>query len=174
VPELPDIVVYTEALARRTVGAEVRNLRIPSVSVLRTYDPPYTAALGRKVVEVRRLGKRIVFALDGDLFLVLHLMIAGRLQWKETIGAAVPKKVGLAAVDFSTGTLILTEQGTKRRAGMWILAGEEALAAEDRGGIEPLEASPEQFAAALRIENRTLKRTLTDPRLLSCFGKCFL
>jgi formamidopyrimidine-DNA glycosylase len=173
VPELPDIVVYTEALARRVVGSAVRGIRISSVSVLRTYDPPYSAAIGRTVEEVRRLGKRIVFALSDDLFLVIHLMIAGRLQWKDTIGTAVPKKVGLAAIDFSTGTLILTEQGSKRRAGMWILAGEEALEAENRGGIEPLEASSEEFAAALRKENRTLKRTLTDPRLFSGIGNAY-
>lgn len=172
VPELPDIVVYLEALERRTVGHSLERLRLASPAVLRTYDPPFNAVEGKIVRGLRRIGKRIVFELDEDLFVVIHLMIAGRLQWKEG-RAAIPKKVGLAAFEFDTGTLILTEQGTKRRAGIWVLQGEGALLAENRGGVEPLQASPDEFGQALTKENRTLKRALTDPRIFSGIGNSF-
>lgn len=171
-PELPDITVYLEALQTRVVGETLNKVRVASPAVLRTYDPPYSAPQGAPVAGLRRLGKRIVFEFPDELFLVIHLMIAGRLQWKQ-VGTAVPKKVGLAALDFDTGSLILTEQGTKKRAGIWILKGEQALAAENRGGVEPLLASPEEFAAALTAENRTLKRALTDPRIFSGIGNSF-
>ncbi len=171
-PELPDIVVYLEALERRTVGHSLERLRLASPAVLRTYDPPFNAVEGKIVRGLRRIGKRIVFELDEDLFVVIHLMIAGRLQWKEG-RAAIPKKVGLAAFEFDTGTLILTEQGTKRRAGIWVLQGEDSLLAENRGGVEPLQASTDEFGQALTKENRTLKRALTDPRIFSGIGNSF-
>ena len=171
-PELPDIVVYLEALERRTVGRTLERLRLASPAVLRTYDPPFNEVEGKIVQGLRRIGKRIVFELGADLFVVIHLMIAGRLQWKEG-RAAIPKKVGLAAFEFDTGTLILTEQGTKRRAGIWVLRGEGAVLAENRGGVEPLSASPAEFGEALTRENRTLKRALTDPRIFSGIGNSF-
>ncbi len=171
-PELPDIVVYLEALEKRTEGQAVKRLRVASPAVLRTYDPPYTAVEGRIVRGLRRLGKRIVFDLGEELFLVFHLMIAGRLAWRPP-ATAVPKKVGLAALDFEMGTLILTEQGTHKRAGIWVLSGEESLASENRGGVEPLEVDLAGFTEALQQENRTLKRVLTDPRLFSGIGNAF-
>ncbi|HKX75296.1 MAG TPA: DNA-formamidopyrimidine glycosylase family protein [Acidimicrobiia bacterium] len=171
-PELPDIVVYLEALEKRVLGQQLDKVRVASPAVLRTYQPDYTAPEGKPVVGLRRLGKRLVFEFPDELFVVIHLMVAGRLQWKPK-GAVVPKKVGLAALDFSSGTLLLTEQGTKKRAGLWVLSGEESLEREDRGGIEPLAASREEFAAALTAENRTLKRVLTDPRLFSGIGNSY-
>ena len=174
-PELPDIVVYIEALERRIVWQVVRGVRVVSPSVVRTYDPPYDSPVGRRVERLHRVGKRIVFQFDDDpddLFLVIHLMVAGRLRW-EAPGKPVPRKVGLAALDFDEGSLILTEQGTKKRAGIWLTrdwAGVESL---DRGGIEPLEATMEEFAAALQKENRTLKRALTDPRIFSGIGNAY-
>jgi formamidopyrimidine-DNA glycosylase len=172
VPELPDITVYIDALQSRVVGETLNKVRVASPAVLRTYDPPYSEPEGSRVIALRRLGKRIVFEFPDELFLVIHLMVAGRLQWKQA-GSAVPKKVGLAALDFDTGSLILTEQGTKKRAGIWVLRGERALAAENRGGLEPLLAGPAEFAAALTAENRTLKRALTDPRIFSGIGNSF-
>ncbi len=172
-PELPDIVVYLEALQRHAVGTEMSKLRIASPSVLRTYAPPFDAADGRVLAGLRRIGKRLVLDFGEELFVVIHLMIAGRLRWKDTPGAAIPKRVGLAAFDFSAGTLLLTEQGTKRRAGIWVLSGEEALAGEDRGGVEPLDVGSDDFAETLTRENRTLKRALTDPRLFSGIGNAF-
>lgn len=171
-PELPDIVVYIEALERRVLGETLRGVRIASPSVLRTYDPPYDAAVGSEVVGLRRVGKRIVFEFEGDLFLVIHLMIAGRLRW-EPKGKPIPKKVGLAALDFDSGTLILTEQGTKRRAGIWLSRSFDGVADLDRGGVEPLDVDLAGFAAALRSENRTLKRALTDPRIFSGIGNAY-
>ena len=170
-PELPDIVVYLEALEKRFLGEELRGLRIASPSVLRTYDPPYTAVVGKELLGLRRIGKRIVLEFPEDLFVVVHLMIAGRLRLDTA--RPIPKKVGLAAFDFPSASVVLTEQGTKRRAGIWVLRGEEALLAEDRGGVEPLEAAPDQFAAALTAENRTLKRVLTDPRIFSGIGNAY-
>lgn len=172
-PELPDIVVYLEALEHRVVGEVIRRFRVVSPSVLRTYDPPFDRVEGRTVERLRRLGKRLVWGLEGDLFVVIHLMVAGRLRWVEKAGAAIPRKVGLAAWDFDRGTLILTEQGTKKRAGIWVFSGEEAVEEEDRGGAEPLEVDLEGFTAALTRENRTLKRALTDPRIFSGIGNAF-
>jgi formamidopyrimidine-DNA glycosylase len=172
VPELPDIVVYLEALEERVLGQRLNRVRVASPAVLRTYQPPYTAPEGQPVLGLRRLGKRIVFEFPDQLFLVIHLMIAGRLQWKPP-AVAIPKKVGLASLDFDHGSLLLTEQGTKKRAGIWILAGEESLADEDRGGIEPLETSRDRFGAALTSENRTLKRALTDPHIFSGIGNSY-
>lgn len=171
-PELPDIVVYLEALGRRVVGQKLEGVRIASPSVLRTFDPSFDAAVGRSVQGLRRVGKRIVFEFGDDLFMVIHLMVAGRLRWTAP-GSPIPKKVGLAGLDFATGTLVLTEQGTKRRAGLWVLSGEETLATEDRGGIEPLEMAVEEMSQALRAENRTLKRALTDARVLSGIGNAY-
>jgi formamidopyrimidine-DNA glycosylase len=172
VPELPDIVVYLEALERRVLGEVVRGVRIASPAVLRTYDPPYDAPVGHRVESLQRVGKRIVFGFDEDLYLVIHLMVAGRLRW-EPPKKPIPKKVGLAAIDFDPGTLILTEQGTHKRAGIWLSRGFEGVAALDRGGVEPLEVGDEEFGAALKAENRTLKRALTDPRIFSGIGNSY-
>ncbi|MGD2103079.1 MAG: DNA-formamidopyrimidine glycosylase family protein [Acidimicrobiia bacterium] len=171
-PELPDIVVYIEALGRRVLDREVTGVRVAHPSVLRTYDPPYDAPVGRTVAALHRVGKRIVFEFGTDLYLVIHLMVAGRLRW-ETAGKAIPKRVGLAAIDFEEGTLILTEQGTHKRAGIWLTRDWDGVAALDRGGVEPLEVSTEEFGTALRTENRTLKRALTDPRIFSGIGNAY-
>ena len=171
-PELPDIVVYIEALELRVVGQVVGGVRVSSPSVLRTFDPPYDAPVGHEVLGLRRVGKRIVFEFDDDLYLVIHLMVAGRLRW-ETPGKPIPKKVGLAALDFEDGSLILTEQGTHKRAGIWLSRGWEGVAELDRGGVEPLDVSATEFGEALRRENRTLKRALTDPRIFSGIGNAY-
>jgi len=168
-PELPDVTVYVEALLRRVGGQVLQGVRVASPFVVRTFDPPLSAAADRKVLEVSRLGKRIVFTLEGGLFLVVHLMIAGRLRWQER-GAKIPGKLGLAAFDFSSGTLLLTEAATKKRASIHLA---RSLDEFRRGGIEPLEATREQFEAALRSENHTLKRSLTDPRLFSGIGNAY-
>lgn len=172
-PELPDIVVYLEALERRILGRTVDGFRVTSPSVLRTYDPPYTAVVGRSVTGLRRIGKRIVWEMEGGVHLVIHLMVAGRLKWAAKPGAVVPKKVGLCAWDFPDGTLILTEQGTRKRAGVWVFADAESADEEDRGGVEPLEVDRAGFETALTHENRTLKRALTDPRIFSGIGNAF-
>jgi formamidopyrimidine-DNA glycosylase len=184
VPELPDIEVYVEAIAARTVGAPLERVRLGSPFLLRSADPPIAAVEGRRVEAVRRLGKRIVVALappgdrggggagGGRLFLALHLMIAGRLHWRER-GARLPGRVGLAAFDFPAGSLVLTEAGTKRRAALHLVRGEADLAALDRGGIEPLGASLESFRGALLRGNHTLKRALTDPALFSGIGNAY-
>ena len=171
-PELPDIVVYLDALRSRIVGQPLDALRVGSPFVVRSVDPPLTAAAGRTVTGVRRLGKRIVIGLEPDFYLVIHLMIAGRLRWKRR-GAAIPGRIGLAAFDFPNGTLLFTEAGTRRRASLHLLRGEAALADHDRGGLEVLEADLETFRAALRRENHTLKRALTDPRILSGIGNAY-
>jgi formamidopyrimidine-DNA glycosylase len=171
-PELPDIEVYLDALRPRVVGLTLRRVRLVNPFLLRTFEPPISAAEGRTVTGVRRLGKRIVFALDRDLFLVLHLMIAGRLHWKST-GAKPPGRVGLAAFDFPTGTLILTEAGSKRRASLHLVRGEADLARHNPGGLEVLDADAAAFRKALRRENHTLKRALTDPRLFSGIGNAY-
>lgn len=168
-PELPEITVYVEALERRIVGRLLEKIRLRSVSLVRTWDPPITAAHGRVVTGVRRLGKRIVWEMEGDLFLVIHLMIAGRLRWKKP-GAAVPKKGTHAAFDFPDGTLMLTEAATHKRASLHLVRGEAGVAALDPGGIEPLEADVEEFARAITRESHTLKRALTDPRIISGIG----
>jgi formamidopyrimidine-DNA glycosylase len=172
VPELPDIEVYVEALAARVVGQPLAAVRLGSPFLLRSADPPLRAAEGKKVLAVRRLGKRIVLALEDDLFLVLHLMIAGRLHWKDA-GAKLPGRAGLASFDFPAGSLVLTEAGTKRRAALHLVRGEAGLTALDRGGLEPLGASREDFEAALRRGNHTLKRALTDPSLFSGIGNAY-
>jgi formamidopyrimidine-DNA glycosylase len=171
-PELPDIVVYIECLRPNVEGHTLNGVRLASPFLLRSVEPPISDARGRRVVGLRRLGKRIVFALEADLFLILHLMIAGRLQWKPR-GAKPPGKVGLAAFDFDSGTLILTEAGTKRRASLYLVHGESELARHDPGGLEVLDATEKQFVAALRRENHTLKRALTDPRLFSGIGNAY-
>ena len=171
-PELPDVVVYLEALERFVGGRVLERARVVSISLLRTYDPPLSEVEGRQVVGFRRMGKRLVLELEDDLFMVFHLMIAGRFRWKVR-GAAVPRKVGHAAFDFPNGTLVLTEQGSKKRASLHVHRGAEGLGEHDRGGLEPLEAGPAAFAEALRRENRTLKRALTDPRILSGIGNAY-
>jgi len=172
VPELPDVTVYCECLAARVIGASLKRAVVVSPNLLRTAEPPLDAAHGRAVTGVRRVGKRIAVALEGDLFLVLHLMIAGRLRWRPP-GARVPGKVGLAAFEFTTGTLVLTEASTHQRASLHVVAGRAALAALDPGGIEPLAASFETFRAALTRGNHTLKRALTDPAALSGIGNSY-
>ncbi|HVP61479.1 MAG TPA: DNA-formamidopyrimidine glycosylase family protein [Myxococcaceae bacterium] len=171
-PEYPDVTVYLEALVPRVLGQPLEGVRVRGPALLRTADPPLREATGKRVTALRRQGKRLVFVLEDGLFLVLHLMIAGRLHWKAR-GAPVPGRVGLAAFDFPTGTLVLTEASPKKRAQLWLLRGEEAVRALDRGGIDPMESTPEQFAAALQRENHTLKRALTDPRLFSGIGNAY-
>ncbi|MCI0681797.1 MAG: hypothetical protein L0Y71_06810 [Gemmataceae bacterium] len=171
-PELPDIVVYLERLRPRVLGEKLERVRLANPFLLRSVLPPLPEAHGRTMVELRRLGKRIVFALEPDWFLILHLMIAGRLHWKPQ-GAKPPGKVGLAAFDFPTGTLILTEAGSKRRASLHLVRGEEELARHDPGGLEVLDATAERFGVVLRRENHTLKRALTDPRLFSGIGNSY-
>ena len=171
-PELPDILLYLHALAPRVVGHRIERIRLASPFLLRSIDPPLSSAEGKTVVALNRLGKRIVFALEGELFLVLHLMIAGRLRWKER-GVKVPGKIGLLALDFAHGTLVLTEAGTKRRASLHLVAGMEALQQHDPGGINVLETDFGSFAAALRQNNHTLKRALTDPHLFSGIGNAY-
>ncbi len=171
-PELPDITVYIEALESRIVGQTLERLRIAKPFLLRSVDPPISAANGKHVTGIRRMGKRIVLELEDDLFLVIHLMIAGRLRWLPA-GAKVPGKLGLAAFDFPNGTLILTEAGSKRRASLWLVRGEEALEQFERGGLEVLDASVAEFTERLTRENHTLKRSLTDPRLFSGIGNAY-
>lgn len=171
-PELPDIETYVGALRDRVVGTKLERVRLASPFLLRSVEPPLTSAWGHSVRTVSRLGKRIVLGLEDDLFLVLHLMIAGRLLWKEP-GAKVPRRSGLAAFDFETGTLVLTEAGSKRRASLHVAAGKSALAAHDPGGLEILETDLARFAEALRSESHTLKRALTDPRIFSGVGNCY-
>ena len=171
-PELPDIVVYLEKLEPRIGGQVLERIRLRSVFLLRTVDPPVSAAEGKRVMGLRRMGKRIVIGLEDGLFLVLHLMIAGRLQWKPP-GAKIGGKGQLAAFDFANGTLVFTEAGTKKRASLHVVRGEEALRALDPGGLEVLEADEAAFARAIRAESHTLKRTLTDPRILSGIGNAY-
>lgn len=171
-PELPDVLVYVERLAALTQGRLLERVRVASPFVVRTFDPPIAELHRRRVVGVERIGKRIVLVFEGDLFLVFHLMIAGRLRWRER-GAPLPKKLGLLALDFEHGTLLFTEASTKKRASLHLVRGRAALEPFDRGGVEPLDASLPDFAAALRRENRTLKRALTDPRLVSGVGNAY-
>jgi len=171
-PELPDIVVYVERLGALVGGRTLERVRLASPFLLRTVAPPLADAEGRTVRGVRRMGKRIVIELDGELFLVLHLMIAGRLHWRDA-GARVPGKVGLAAFDFPAGTLLLTEAGGKKRASLHVVHGGSGLSALDRGGLEVLEADVASFRAALTRGNHTLKRALTDPACLSGIGNAY-
>ncbi|HEX6588674.1 MAG TPA: DNA-formamidopyrimidine glycosylase family protein [Longimicrobiales bacterium] len=169
-PELPEVRLYLHALEPRVVGRTLLKVRVRSPSLLRTYDPPLSATFGRRVVALRHVGKRIVFDLGDELFLSIHLMISGRFRWNDSSGAAIPGKVGHAAFDFDKGTLLLVEAATKKRAALHVVRGESALAELDRGGIDPLVASFDDFVSALTRENHTIKRALTDPRLLSGVG----
>jgi formamidopyrimidine-DNA glycosylase len=171
-PELPDVTVYIDALKERILDRPIHKIRIGSPFVLRSFDPPIGAAEGKKVVALRRLGKRIVFELEDELFLIVHLMIAGRFRWKPK-GAKIARKYGQAAVDFPNGTLLLTEAGTKKRASIYLVRGTAALREHDPGGLEVFDASLEQFREALTRENHTLKRSLTDPHLFSGIGNAY-
>ena len=173
-PELPDLTVYLEALERRIAGRPIEEIALKSPFFLRTVDPPVESAVGQPIRGLRRLGKRIVLTLGDDLYLAIHLMIAGRFRWlEERGGKKAPGRITLGSLRFSNGTLVITEAGTKRRASMHLVRGEAALQAMDPGGIEILEASPDAFEARLRSENHTLKRALTDPRLLSGIGNAY-
>ena len=171
-PELPDILLYLHALRPRVVGETVTGVRLASPFLLRSIDPPLASVEGRRIVDLHRLGKRIAFEAEGELFLVFHLMIAGRFRWKDP-GARMPGKVGLLALDFERGTLVLTEAGTKRQASLHVVSGRHALADHNPGGLEVLDASLEAFASALRSENHTVKRALTDPHLFSGIGNAY-
>ncbi|MGH8935359.1 MAG: Fpg/Nei family DNA glycosylase [Acidimicrobiia bacterium] len=171
-PELPDIETYLAALRPRIVDRTLERVRAVGPSLLRSYDPPVSAAEGKAVLGLRRLGKRIVVELEEDLFLVIHLMVAGRIRWRDR-GAKVPAKVGLGALDFPNGTLLITEAGSKRRASLHLVRGEGALAEHDPGGLEVLGSKPSDFRDALLSESRTLKRALTDPRRFSGVGNAY-
>jgi len=171
-PELPDILAYTHALASRIVGQPLDHIRLTSPFLLRTVDPPLSDFEGKNVVALHRIGKRIAIGVEGDLWLVLHLMIAGRLHWRAR-GAKIGGRQNLAAFDFPNGSLVLTEAGAKRRASLHLFRGEAALASADPGGIDVFTATPNSFRAALTAENRTLKRALTDPRILSGIGNAY-
>jgi formamidopyrimidine-DNA glycosylase len=171
-PELPDVTVYVELIAAKTVGRNIERVRIASPFVVRSVDPPMRDVEGKAVRDVRRIGKRIAIGLDDDLWIVIHLMIAGRFRWIKP-GAKIPGRLGLAAFDFENGTLLLTEAGTQRRASITLVRGEAALAEIDRGGVEPLEVSEETFAERLTRENHTLKRSFTDPTLFSGIGNAY-
>lgn len=171
-PELPDITVYIEALEARIVGEPLTSVHMVNPFVLRTVSPPISQLIGRRVTGLRRMGKRIVMEFDDDLYLVIHLMIAGRLRWRAT-GGNVARPAPLARFEFPQGVLVLTEAGKKRRASLHLVEGEKALAEFDRGGLEVHQSSREEFAARLRLENHTLKRSLTDPRLFSGIGNAY-
>jgi formamidopyrimidine-DNA glycosylase len=171
-PELPDITVYVEALRRRIVGQPLEEVRLKTPFLLRTVEPPLPDLIGKRVVGVERLGKRIVLEMDDDLFVIFHLMIAGRLHWKAR-GAKGGGRSNLAELEFPTGVLSLTEAGTKRRASLHLVRGRDGLAEFKRGGLEPLGATVDEFAGRLRSENHTIKRSLTDPRLFSGIGNAY-
>jgi formamidopyrimidine-DNA glycosylase len=171
-PELPDIALYLHALEERVVGRPIGGIRLANPFLLRSVAPPLSAVVGRAITALHRLGKRIVFEIDGDLFLVFHLMIAGRLRWRPP-GAQIPGKIGLLAIDFERGTLILTEAGSRRRASLHVVAGRAALAEHDPGGLEVLGADVRAFRTALQEANHTLKRALTDPHLFSGIGNAY-
>jgi formamidopyrimidine-DNA glycosylase len=172
VPELPDVTVYVEALRERITGARLECLRLATPFVLRSVDPPLPELVGREVAGVRRLGKRIVIVLTEERFVVIHLMIAGRLHWKPA-GARVPGKIGVAALDFSTGTLLMTEAGTKKRAAIHLVRGDAVLREHDPGGVDVFDIDVTAFRAALTAESHTLKRALTDPHVLSGIGNAY-
>jgi len=172
VPELPDVTIYIEALERRIAGRVLNKIRLANPFVLRTVEPGPRDVAGKRVIAVRRVGKRIVLGLEDDLFIVIHLMIAGRFRWLPP-NAKIPGKLGLAAFDFDEGTLLLTEAGSKRRASMHIVRGWDAVHEHDAGGIEPLEITRDQFKAALTRERHTLKRTLTDPHVFAGIGNAY-
>lgn len=171
-PELPDVAVYLERIDALFRGQRLERVRVASPFLVRSFDPPMKEAEGQRLLGTRRMGKRLVLELSSDLFLVLHLMIAGRLRLRD-VGAAVPKKLGLAAFDFETGALLLTEASSKKRASLHLVRGSAALEPFRRSGVEPLEASADAFAEALRRENRTLKRALTDPNIVSGVGNAY-
>jgi formamidopyrimidine-DNA glycosylase len=171
-PELPDILLYIHALEPRVIARRITAVRLASPFLLRSIDPPLSAVVDRRVVALHRLGKRIVFELDDEIYLVFHLMIAGRFRWKDP-GAKLPGKVGLLAIDFEHGTLLLTEAGTKRRASLYVVRGRAVLDSHDPGGLEVMSASVTAFTDALRRENHTLKRSLTDPHLFSGIGNAY-
>ena len=171
-PEFPDIVVYIEALEPRILNQPLRKIRLGSPFVLRSFDPPIHEAEGKKVLGLRRLGKRIVVELEAKLFLIFHLMIAGRLHWKP-FGAKIARKYGLAAFDFPTGTLLMTEAGTKKRASLYLVRGNDAVEEHDPKGLEVFDADLAAFREALTRENHTLKRALTDPHLFSGIGNAY-
>ena len=171
-PELPDVVIYLEALAPRVLDQPLEHFRLGNPFIVRTITPAPAELLGRRVMALRRLGKRLILGFEGDYFLVLHLMIAGRLRWRDR-GAAIPGKAGLAAFDFPSGTLLLTEAGSKRQASMHLVRGATALEEFDRGGLEPLDADLAIFAGRLTRENHTLKRALTDPTIFSGIGNAY-
>jgi formamidopyrimidine-DNA glycosylase len=173
VPELPDVALYVEHLTRRLAGRTLERVRVASPFLLRTVSPPLSAAEGKPIRGFRRLGKRVVFELEGGPFLAVHLMVAGRFHWKDAPRAPVPKKVGLAAFDAAASTLLLTEASPKKRAALHVVATEEELLALSRGGVEPLEADLAAFAAALGSESHTVKRALTDPRIFSGIGNAY-
>jgi len=172
VPELPDVLLYLRALEPRILGKRVTGVRLASPFLLRSVAPPLAAIEGRDIIGLRRLGKRVVLEAEGELFLVFHLMIAGRFRWKPA-GSSIPGKVGLFALDFEHGTLILTEAGSKRQASLHVVQGVEALAQHDPGGLEVMEIDQSTFARALRRDNHTLKRALTDPHLFSGIGNAY-
>jgi formamidopyrimidine-DNA glycosylase len=171
-PELPDILLYMHALRPRIVGHALTSVRLVSPFLLRSVDPPLPSAVGRTVRDLHRLGTRIAIEMDDEMFLVFHLMIAGRFRWKAA-GAAVPGKVGLMALDFAHGSLIMTEAGTRRQASLHVVKGRAQLAQHDRGGLEVLDADLDAFSRALRTENHTLKRSLTDPHIFSGIGNAY-
>lgn len=171
-PELPDITIYIDALEKRVRGARLLDVHLKNPFLLRSVSPPLGSVTGKTVLGVRRLGKRIVFELEGDLYLVVHLMIAGRLKWREA-GKKPASKIDLAAFEFSSGTLLLTEAGSKRRASLHVVGGNAGLEAFDRGGLEVLDATLPQFAERLTSESHTVKRALTDPRLFSGIGNAY-
>ena len=171
-PELPDIELYLTALENRILDQTLERVRIANPFLLRSVSPPISAVETKKVSSLHRLGKRLVIGLEGDLYLVLHLMLAGRLRWKAT-GTAIPKRSGLAAFDFFSGTLILTEAGSKRRAALYVVEGESGLAEHDPGGLEVLDTDLEEFRGQLALERHTLKRALTDPRIFSGIGNAY-
>ncbi len=171
-PELPDVAVYVSALERHVEGQHLRRIRLRSPFLVRSVDPPLDEAAGKRVLDVRRLGKRIVLGLEAELFLVFHLMIAGRFRWRKA-GAGLPGRTGLAAFDFDRGTLVLTEAGTKKRASLHVVRGEQALRGHDRGGLEVLVCDLDAFRGRLLAENHTVKRALCDPRAFSGIGNAY-
>jgi formamidopyrimidine-DNA glycosylase len=171
-PELPDIALYLDALSPRVLNQPLERVRVANAFLIRTPEPPISSAEGRRVLALQRLGKRIVLVLEGDLYLVLHLMIAGRLRWRDR-GAAIPGKVGLAAFDFPAGSAILTEAGSRRQASLHVIAGARALTALDPGGLEVLDSTLPAFAERLTRENHTLKRAMTDPHIFSGIGNAY-
>lgn len=171
-PELPDVVIYLERLSALVGGRVLERIRLASAFVVRSFDPPIKALEGKRALHFRRIGKRLVIEFEDHLFLVVHLMIAGRLRFLDR-GAPIPKRLGLVAFDFESGTVILTEAGTSKRASIHVVRGEDALKQFSRGGVEPLAASPEEFRTAITRENHTLKRALSDPRIFSGIGNAY-